>query len=317
MIKSRKTLMRLSALLALVILFSPFVSVAEAGLFDSLKAKTAQKVEELKQRDWWLTKIAGKVAGFVAGKAGGAIGAACGYVIGAGIGGPVAAGMGAMIGFRIGDIITKTLVKPIGEQLATMKLKDKKKIDLQAVKDAIKSVNKASLTAEGIGAVVGDLVGGTIGAAAGIALLAGTGAWAIPILGTVSAAYLGSKLGKWIFGGIGRWIGKKALKKGYEAYAASGSNASDTESVSVADNTEESTPEARKNTVDIVGANNQEIVVSDDIQTKKMAYEQYYKEYTDAVTKPDSDPEKVKDLMINYRQAYEEYKSTVEKSGAK
>jgi outer membrane lipoprotein SlyB len=296
-------------------LLSPFDSVAEAGIFDTLKAKSAQKIEELKQRDWWLTKIAGKVAGFVAGKAGGAIGAACGYVIGAACGGPVAAGMGAMIGFRIGDIITKTLVKPIGEQLATWKLKDQKKIDFQAVKDAIKSVNKASLTAEGIGAVVGDLIGGTMGAAAGIALLAGTGAWAIPLLGTVSAAYLGSKLGKWIFGGIGRWIGKKVLKKGYEAYAGSERSASD--SVLLSDENEEAALEERINTVNIVGADNQEIVVSDEIQAKRLAYEQYYREYTDSVTRPDSDPEKVKTLMMDYRQAYEEYKSAVKKSEVK
>ncbi|HPT48359.1 MAG TPA: hypothetical protein PLM07_20945, partial [Candidatus Rifleibacterium sp.] len=153
MLFAQRRFVNISLLLVLCLLLAPFAEAAEVSLFDRLKLKTAEKVEQVQQRDWLITKAAGKATGFVAGKAGGAIGAAVGYVLGAAVGGPVAAGIGGMVGFRIGDIVTKTFAKAVGELVAQRNLKEKRKVDFNAVVDAIKSVNKASLSAEAVGAV--------------------------------------------------------------------------------------------------------------------------------------------------------------------
>ena len=319
MILAQRRYVNISLVLVLCLLLAPFVDAAEISLFDRLKGKTQEKVEQVQQRDWWITKAAGKTAGFVAGKAGGAMGAAVGYVLGAAVGGPVAAGMGAMIGFRVGDIVTKTFAKAVGELLAQWKLHHGRKVDLGAVIDAIKTVNKASLSAESVGAVFGDLVGGSLGVAAGVALLAGATPFAIPLLGTVSAAYLGSKLGKAIGSGIGRWIGRKALKKGYEAYAASGiseaedekeeteleSNLIKIEDPGVSDNESLATGARAPAEGSSAAAGDQSAV------SARVAYEKAYREYTDAVTSPGTTDAEKKASLLKYRQAYEAYQSAV------
>ncbi len=320
MLLAQRRYVNISLLLVLCLLLAPFVDAAELSLFDKLKLKTQEKVEQVQQRDWWITKAAGKVAGFVAGKAVGALGAGIGFVIGTTIGGPVAAGMGAMIGYRIGDIAAKTFGKAVGELLAQWKLHHGRKVDLGAVVDAIKSVNKASLSAESIGAVFGDLVGGSLGAAAGIALLAGATPFAIPLLGTVSAAYLGSKLGKAIGRGIGRWIGRKTLKKGYEAYAASGiSEAEDKkeeaelESTLVKIEDPEPANTGSGNVADETKAavGNPASAATPSVMAARAAYEKTYREYTDAVTSPTASAEEKKARLQSYRQAYEAYQAAI------
>lgn len=319
----------ISLLLALCLLLAPFVDAAELSLFDKLKLKTNEKIEQVQQRDWLITKASGKAAGFVAGKAGGVIGAAIGYVLGAAVGGPLAAGVGGMIGFRIGDIVTKTFAKAVGELLAQWKLHQGRKIDMGAVVDAIKTVDKASLSAESVGAVFGDLVGGSLGAAAGIALLAGASPIAIPIFGTILVASLGSKLGKAIGGGIGRWIGRKVLKKGYEAYAA-------TDISAAADKKEEAEIEAglvkiedpilSKPATAAAGTSAEDLskvttvttTISGSVSgatsssiTARAAYEKAYRDYTDTVTSPDATDAAKKAKLQAYRQAYEAYQTAV------
>ncbi len=318
MILAQRRYVNISLVLVLCLLLAPFADAAELSLFDRLKSKTQEKVEQLQQRDWWITKAAGKAAGFVAGKAGGAMGAAVGYVLGAAVGGPVAAGMGAMIGFRMGDIVTKTFAKAVGELLAQWKLHHGRKVDLGAVMDAIKSVNKASLSAESVGAVFGDLVGGSLGVAAGVALLAGATPFAIPLIGTVSAAYLGSKLGKAIGRGIGRWIGRKAMKKGYEAYAASGiSAAEDKKEEAELESTlikiedpyvanESGSTDARAPAESGSGIDDDRSAVA-----TRVAYEKAYREYTDAVTSPGATDAEKKASLLKYRQAYEAYQNAI------
>ncbi|NCB37485.1 MAG: hypothetical protein EOM80_01840 [Erysipelotrichia bacterium] len=303
----------ISLLLVLCLLFAPFVDAAELSLFDKLKLKTQKKADELQQREWWITKAAGKVAGFVAGKAGGAIGAAAGYVLGAAVGGPVAAGMGAMIGFRIGDIVTKTFAKAVGELLAQWKLNHGRKVDLSAVVDAVKTVNKASLTAESIGAVIGDLVGGSLGAAAGIALLAGCGPIALPIIGTMSVAYLGSKLGKAIGGGIGRWIGRKVLKKGYEAYATSDDQEVEEQPEVTLVKIED--PLSHKSE-DLVASATPLLLSVSNASDARSAYEKAYRDYTDMITSPDASDADKKASLHAYRQAYELYRVSISAADA-
>lgn len=318
MLIAQRRFVNISLLLVLCLVLAPFIDAAELSLFDKLKLKTQAKIEQVQQRDWLITKAAGKAAGFVAGKAGGAIGAAIGYVLGAAVGGPVAAGVGGMIGFRIGDIVTKTFAKAVGELVAQWKLHHGRKVDLGAVVDAIKTVNKASLSAESIGAVFGDLVGGSLGAAAGIALLAGASPIAIPILGTISVAYLGSKIGKAIGGGIGRWIGRKVLKKGYEAYAASGISEADDKKeeaaleaglVKIEDPAPASTGSEAVSTGSAPGQTNGD--AAGDSVVARTAYEKAYREYTDVITSPDSTSEEKKASLQSYRQAYEAYQNAV------
>ncbi|MFA7145674.1 MAG: hypothetical protein WC221_03695, partial [Candidatus Riflebacteria bacterium] len=151
----------ISLLLVLCLLFAPFIDVAEASILDKIKEKAQEKSEQLQQREWWITKAVGKASGFVAGKAGGLMGAAVGYVIGATFGGPVAAGMGAMFGYRIGDIVVKTFAKAVGESIAKRKLETGEEVTVGTVVDTISEINKASLSAESVGAVIGDLIGGS------------------------------------------------------------------------------------------------------------------------------------------------------------
>ncbi|MEW6711576.1 MAG: hypothetical protein AB1403_17265 [Candidatus Riflebacteria bacterium] len=293
---ARKNYGLLSLLIVLSMLLAPIVEAAELSLFQRLKLKTQQKAEQLQQKEWWITKAVSKAVGFVAGKAGGAVGAAVGYVIGAGLGGPVAAGMGAMIGFRIGDIVTKTFAKAISELVTQWKLRDQRPVNLGTVIDAVKTVNKASLSAESVGAVLGDLIGGSLGAAAGIAMLAGTGPIALPIIGTLSAAYLGSKLGKAIFGGIGRWIGRKTLKKGYEALAA--------------DEPEETPEEAALEKVPEISSAGTEAAktapAKNSLQARQV-YEQAYKEYIAAVTSKHATEAEKQEKLRAYQQALKDY----------
>ncbi|GAB4268493.1 MAG: hypothetical protein Kow0029_03920 [Candidatus Rifleibacteriota bacterium] len=302
MIAARRNVGLISLLLIFSLLLTPFVDAAELSLFQKLKLKTQNKIEEFQQKDWWITKAVSKVVGFAAGKAGGAVGAGVGYLLGAAVGGPLAAGLGAWLGFKIGDIVTKTFARAVSEVVTQRKLKEGKPVTVKGVIDVLKSVNKASLTAESVGAVIGDLIGGTMGAAAGIAFLAGTGPIAIPILGTISAAYLGSKLGKAIFGGLGRWIGRKALKKGYEAYAGINSKEVDAAVASTEDtNTESEKIENKNATPDIVPAS----VINEDARA---AYERAYREYTKAITSGASESEK-KEKLGAYLDALQRYKS--------
>lgn len=305
MVIAQRQLGRISLLLVLCLLLAPFIEAAELSLFERLKQKTQAKVEQLQQRDWWITKAASTAAGFVAGKAGGALGAAVGYVLGAAVGGPVAAGMGAMLGFRIGDIVTKTFARAISALVTQWKLHQGRKVDLGAVLDAVKTVNKASLTADAAGAVIGDLIGGTMGAAAGIAFLSCGGPIILPILGTISAAYIGSKIGKAIGGGIGRWIGRKVLKKGYEAYAAIGNSE------------KEETEEVEQGLVKIEGpATPSEVPTPSENITEsaldaRAVYEKAYREYTDAVTSASATTAEKQAKLQAYRTAYESYQAAI------
>jgi outer membrane lipoprotein SlyB len=195
--------------LALLLLGLCVVEAADSpGLFSRLKDKAQQKIDDLQSREWWTIKGAGKVAGFVAGKAAGALGAAAGAVIGLTCGGPVGAGVGAMIGYRIVDTVVKTFVRPVGE-LVAKRFIDHQEVGWSDVKEAFHGLDKRALTAESIGAVLGDFIGGTRGVAAGLALTAGMGTLAIPIIGAVSAGYLGRKLGSM----IGRWLGRAVLRR--------------------------------------------------------------------------------------------------------
>ncbi|PKL47762.1 MAG: hypothetical protein CVV42_12125 [Candidatus Riflebacteria bacterium HGW-Riflebacteria-2] len=300
----------LSLLLTLSLLLAPFVEAAELSLFQRLKLKTQQKVEQLKDGDWWITKAASSAAGFVVGKAGGAIGAGIGYVLGAAVGGPLAAGMGAMLGFRIGDIVTKTFAKAISALVTQWKLKEGRKVDLGAVIDATRTVNKASLTADAIGAVIGDLIGGTMGAAAGIALFSCGGPLVLPIIGTIAAATIGSKLGKSIGGSIGRWIGRKILKKGYEAYAASGSSEGKEEATVEPGlvKIEEPAPPFEVEQTEQAGA------AAPQTSTLKQVhadYENAYREYTDAVTSITASEYEKQQKLQKYRESYDAYRSAI------
>jgi len=228
----------------------------------------------------------------------------------------VAAGIGGMVGFRIGDIATKTFAKAVGEVVAQRKLKEGRNVDFGAVVDAIKSVNKASLSAEAVGAVFGDLVGGSLGAAVGIALLAGATPFAVPLIGTVSAAYLGSKLGKAIGRGIGRWIGRKTLKKGYEAYAAidreEGEEQQEAESDAGLVKIEDpEMPESNTAGTSAV-AGGSSTAASNALYTD---YQKAYREYTDAVTNPESTDGERKAALQRYREAYSAYQTAVSKTG--
>lgn len=304
MVIAQRQLGRISLLLVLCLLLAPFIEAAELSLFEKLKQKTQTRVEELQQRDWWITKAASTAAGFVAGKAGGALGAAVGYVLGAAVGGPVAAGMGAMLGFRIGDIVTKTFARAIGALVTQWKLHHGRKVDMGAVLDAVKTVNKASLTADAAGAVIGDLIGGTLGAAAGIAFLSCGGPIMLPIIGTISAAYIGSKIGKAIGGGIGRWIGRKVLKKGYEAYAAMGNSKEEDERLEEglvkiegpADPAESRVPDEK---------------MSDSALDARTAYEKAYRDYTDTVTSTSATNAEKQASLQAYRAAYDAYQSAL------
>lgn len=301
---TRRQFNLISVLIVLSLVLAPLLEAAELSLFQKLKLKTEEKKEQLQSREWWITKAVSKAVGFVAGKAGGAVGAAVGYVIGAGLGGPVAAGMGAMIGFRIGDIVTKTFAKAISELVTQWKLRDQRPVNLGTVIDAVKTVNKASLSAESVGAVVGDLIGGSLGAAAGIALLAGTGPIALPIIGTISAAYIGSKLGKAVFGGIGRWIGRKVLKKGYEAYAASDPEETPEEKALtvVADE-----PVPDENAAD--SAIGRPAPESNDLLNLRLVYENAYKDYVNAISADQASEAEKQQKMQAYRQALQAYQA--------
>jgi hypothetical protein len=305
----------LSLLLVLSILLCPIIDAAELSLFEKLKLKTQEKKEQLQQRDWWITKAVAKGVGFVAGKAGGAIGAAIGYVIGAGVGGPVAAGMGGMLGFRIGDIVTKTFAKAVSEVVTQWKLRDEREVNVKTVLEAVRSVNKASLTAESAGAVVGDLIGGTMGAAAGIALLAGTGPLALPILGTISAAYIGSKLGKAAFGGMFRWIGRKVFKKGYEVFAASEPKPGENDSGKEA----EISPDGQTNNSQgnsAIEAKGKTGLTTGELSAQQ-AYEKAYREYTRAVSASDTSAEERQQKLQAYREAFERYRASFSAESAR
>lgn len=305
-----KQLCFISLLLTISLLLAPFAEAAELSLLGRIKLKTHEKVEQLQDSDWWLTKAASTAAGFVVGKAGGAIGAGVGYVLGAAVGGPLAAGMGAMIGFRIGDIVTKTFAKAISALVTQWKIKNGRKVDLGAVIDATKTVNKASLTADAIGAVIGDLIGGTMGAAAGIALLSCGGPLVLPIMGTISAAYLGSKLGKSIGRSIGRWIGRKILKKGYEAYAAIGESKSEEDSQVESGLVKIEEPDSSAELAQTESA----AAAAPQTTTLKQAHSAYevaYREYTDAVTSTSSSESEKQQKLLQYREAYDAYRAAI------
>lgn len=299
----------LSLLLTLSLLLAPFVEAAELSLFQRIKLKTQQKIEQLKDGDWWITKAASTAAGFVVGKAGGAIGAGIGYVLGAAVGGPLAAGMGAMLGFRIGDIVTKTFAKAISALVTQWKLKNGRKIDLGAVIDATRTVNKASLTADAVGAVIGDLIGGTMGAAAGIAFFSCGGPLVLPIVGTIAAATIGSKLGKSIGGSIGRWIGRKVLKKGYEAYAAIGSSEDEPQG-ETADLVEIKDPASADEIAETEKAAAAAPQTSN-LERAHANYEQAYREYADTITSTESSESEKQRKLEEYREAYDAYRAAI------
>ncbi|MDD2624303.1 MAG: hypothetical protein PHQ02_05730 [Candidatus Riflebacteria bacterium] len=307
--------LNISLLLVFCLIFAPFIDVAEASIFGKIREKTQEKVEQLQQREWWITKAVGKATGFVAGKAGGLLGAAVGYVIGASFGGPVAAGMGAMFGYRIGDIVVKTFAKAVGETIAKRKLETGEEVTLGTVVETITEINKASLSAESVGAVIGDLIGGSLGAVAGIALLAGASPLAIPLLGTFSAGYLGSKLGTAVGRGIGRLIGRKALKKGYEAYATG------TEDSGIKGETlYEENSGKKADDIPTTVQNDKAIRVengSKDITKLKTAYEQAYIAYTRAITSVDTTNEEKNLLFAEYRECYDAYRAATAESSNK
>jgi uncharacterized protein YcfJ len=294
-----------------------------------MKDKTNKKYEEVQQKEWWVKKAFTKVVSFVGGKAGGLIGGGIGFMIGTSMGGPLAAGAGATIGFRIGDQITKIFARGIGQFIAEKHydkektlIENGKSLTFETVKNAFKSVNYKSLSAESTGAVIGDLIGGTLGAAAGIALLAGTGTWAFPLIGTFSAAYLGSKLGGKIGRGICRWIGKKLFKKSYEALAG---EEPENQVEAVVDG--EVTPTVKETTTDdpfaveIPGRDSSDTDVDDSrvldssvddmIEVKRIMYQEAYQDYTRLTTNPGASAEEVKETLARYREAYEAYTAAV------
>ena len=326
----RRTNVRIfSIMLIFSILFAPLAIAQEkASMWDRMKDKTNKKVEEVQQKEWWVKKAFTKVVSFVGGKAGGLIGGGIGFLIGTSLGGPLAAGAGATIGFRIGDQITKIFARGIGQFIAEKHydkektlIENGKSLTFETVKNAFKSVNYKSLSAESTGAVIGDLIGGTLGAAAGIALLAGTGTWAFPLIGTFSAAYLGSKLGGKIGRGICRWIGKKVFKKSYEAFAPEDTE-NETEAVvdgEIAQTEQEATDDPFGIQVPVkdssdTAIDDEQILNSsadDMIRMKRIMYEEAYQEYTRLTTSPGASAEEVKETLARYREAYEAYKAAV------
>ncbi|MGM0600462.1 MAG: hypothetical protein ACQETH_11690 [Candidatus Rifleibacteriota bacterium] len=317
MLRFYKSFRFISLLLVLTMLVAPVVQAAELSLFDRLKLKTEQKIEQVQQRDWWITKAVGKAVGFVAGKAGGGIGAAVGYLIGAGMGGPVVAGMGAMIGFRIGDIVTQIFAEAVSNVVTQWKLKDKREVNLTTVTEALRVVDAGALTAESVGAVVGDLVGGTMGAAAGIAFFAGCGPVALPILGTFTSAYIGSKIGTSIFSGIGSWIGSKSLKKGYEAYAgrepkiaSEDSDISETDFNNDFRNESEEEAQISESEADSKDKSISDKNVNTSISDARQEYEKAYKAYTEAMISGADSEEATRKLQV-YREALERYRAII------
>lgn len=209
----------LTVLLVLALLFGPLAqNIAEAGLFSTLKEKSAEKFRQMQTKEWWVVKLAGKAVGFATGKAIGVLGAGVGAAIGFCLGAGPGAAFGAWLGYRITGVVARTFAKPVGEILAQRKL-DGHKFSLQDVRDAFAAVDKKSLSAESAGAVLGDLLGGTIGVAAGLAFCAGMGPIVIPLIGAVSGAYLGKKAGGWLGAFLGRAVFRRAAKKSYEVMA--------------------------------------------------------------------------------------------------
>lgn len=312
MVLTKQRISIISILLLFSLVFATLVEAAELTVFDRLKLKTTERVEELQQREWWIKKAAVSAAGFVAGKAGGAIGAAAGYIIGAGIGGPVVAGMGAMIGYRIGDLLTKTFAKAIGEIVASRKLDHGEPVTVSSVLDAVKLVDKKSLTAESAGNILGDFIGGSLGVAAGVAIFAGMGPLAFPILGTISAALIGQKIGRWAGRALGRAIGKKVFKKGYEAYAASALSKDDEEGLY-------KTPEApfaASQTVKVDESQTRAPPADEHVRQSYQAYVEAYKAYTDAVTN-NADSSVVEQRLQKYNKAQQAYKNLINQATSK
>ena len=292
-------------LISILLIFSlttlPVVHASQKiSLFQKIKNKIHQKSNQLKDKNWWKEKSIASSIGFVASKLGGVAGAAIGYLAGAAVGGPLAAGGGAVLGYRIGCSLTRVFGKAIGVIIAKVKIRDKKKITFQTVKDAIKSLNKKKLSAEGTGAVIGDLVGGTFGAAFGIALLAGSGPLAIPIIGTVSAAYIGSKLGTAAGRGLGRFLGKKILKHGYQTVASAVVETPDNKTI------HSKTEKIRDTNLTSHSSNT--------IASKKQAYESAYKEYIRVSTKKNATATEINNAIANYRNSYNVYTSLIRSS---
>jgi hypothetical protein len=202
-----------AVLIVLSVLFAPFIDAAELSLFERLKLKTQEKVQQFQDKNWLMTKGTGTAVGFVTGKIVGALGAGIGGLLGLCIGGPVVGAAGAYIGYRICDVIGKTYGKAIGEDMARDKL-NKEKVSF---KDSFKSLDKKVLAASSVGAVAGDFIGEILGVSAGLALMAGVGPIALPIIGIITGAVIGKTIGR----AIGRWAGKSISRRaavwGYKA----------------------------------------------------------------------------------------------------
>jgi hypothetical protein len=132
----------------------------------------------------------------------------------------------------------------------------------------------------------------------------------LPIIGTIAAATIGSKLGKSIGGSIGRWIGRKILKKGYEAYAASGSSEGKEEATVEPGlvKIEEPAPPFEVEQTEQAGA------AAPQTSTLKQVhadYENAYREYTDAVTSITASEYEKQQKLQKYRESYDAYRSAI------
>lgn len=194
------------------LLAGPVAAQAGDGLFSRLKAKAAQKIEQVKDPVWVKTKLASSAASGIAGRITGFAGMTIGATIGLAIGGPVGAAVGGLIGSEVASSMTKAYVRPLTAGLVEARLTDQP----ATVADVWKGLDKKKLAVEGASDAVGSVIGKALGMAIGAALFAGTGPIALPILGVIGGDIIGGKIGKW----IGSKLVKKAGVMAYTALAA-------------------------------------------------------------------------------------------------
>lgn len=285
----------------LIFFFSSFSGVLHAervGLFSRIRQSTEEQANNLRDREWWITRVARTVAGSIGGYAVGAVGAGIGYMIGAGMGGPLLAGTGALLGYRIARLIGRVFVASIAEVVAERRLESGAPINSNNVKDSFKYLDIGSLSFESFGAVIGDFAGAALGAAAGIAFLSGASCIAIPVLGTFSAAFVGAKLGSMIGGAIGRGVTSFTFRKGYEIISERRKNRQENEQPAKAP--EEHNLEER---------NEPETKDPDPEDFLAAAYRQYvnsYNEYLNA-TNSGADSQTINRKQQAYKAAYNNY----------
>mgnify|MGYP006910059520 CR=1 FL=1 len=245
------------------LLAGPVAAQAGDGLFSRLKARAAQKIEQVKDPVWVKTKLASSAASGIAGRITGFAGMTIGATIGLAIGGPVGAAVGGMIGAEVASSMTKAYVRPLTAGLVEARLTDRP----TTVAEVWKSLDKKKLAVEGASDAVGSVIGKAVGMAIGAALFAGTGPIALPILGVIGGDIIGGKIGKW----IGSKLVKKAGVMAYTALAAQPPPAS---------GTTEPVPMAAGETPAAAPA------PSASLTAAQATYEQAYRAYVTAVQDP-------------------------------